>query len=186
VKPAPATFAAMTNGATKTAVRSCSSIFSTPGIHLHGGTESFQIVPLFEPIGLDFLHKLRHGPQELQLPHKPPRHEKNADTDPDGEQRSASKAAHNCPPNSPTGRQRSYSRREGREAPRRGPPSSRGGSVETWSERGRPTHGSTRGAPSSRNSDAGSTLVTSKWSRALVQATKLVFQGYRRAAGFLD
>jgi hypothetical protein len=29
---------------------------------------------------------LRHRPQKLQLPHQPPRHEKNADTDPDGEQ----------------------------------------------------------------------------------------------------
>ena len=39
----------MTNGATKTAVKSCSSIFSTPGNHLHVDTESFQIVPPFEP-----------------------------------------------------------------------------------------------------------------------------------------
>jgi hypothetical protein len=93
----------MTNGATKTAVKSCSSIFSTPGIHLHVNTESFQIVPLFEPIDHDFLHKLRHGPQELQLPHKPPRHEKNADTDPDGEQHRDHCTAHPTDRDNPQG-----------------------------------------------------------------------------------
>ena len=83
----------MTNGATKTAVRSCSSIFSTPGIHLHVDTESFQLFPFFKAIGT-ILNKLRHGPQELQLPHKPPRHEKNAGTDPDGEQHREYRTAH--------------------------------------------------------------------------------------------
>jgi hypothetical protein len=65
---------------------------------LHVDTELFQIVSLFEPIGHDFLHKLRHGPQELQLPHKPPRHEKNADTDPDGEQHREHRTTHPVEP----------------------------------------------------------------------------------------
>src|ERR1700688_3462828 len=60
----------MTNGATITAAKSRSSIFSTP----------------FQVIGHDLLDKLRHRPQKLQLSNQPPRHEKNADTDPDGEQ----------------------------------------------------------------------------------------------------
>jgi hypothetical protein len=58
---------------------------------------------LFEPIGHDFLHKLRHGPQELQLPHKPPRHEKNADTDPDGEQHRDHCTAHPTDRDNPQG-----------------------------------------------------------------------------------
>jgi hypothetical protein len=54
--------------------------------------------PFFKPIGHDLLNKLRHGPQELQLPHKPPRHEKNADTDPDGEQHREHRIAHPVEP----------------------------------------------------------------------------------------
>jgi hypothetical protein len=52
---------------------------------------------------LAFLHKLRHGPQELQLPHKPPRHEKNADTDPDGEQHRDHCTAHPTDRDNPQG-----------------------------------------------------------------------------------
>jgi hypothetical protein len=33
-----------------------------------------------------FWPSCEHRPQKLQLPHQPPRHEKNADIDPDGEQ----------------------------------------------------------------------------------------------------
>jgi hypothetical protein len=53
---------------------------------LHVDTVSFQVFSFRKPIGHDLLNKLRQWPQELQLSHKPPRHEKNADTDPDGEQ----------------------------------------------------------------------------------------------------
>jgi hypothetical protein len=38
------------------------------------------------------------GQQELQLPHKPPHHEKNADTDPDGEQHREHRTAHPAEP----------------------------------------------------------------------------------------
>jgi hypothetical protein len=39
-----------------------------------------------------------HRPQELQLSHKPPRHEKDADTDPDGEQHSEHRTTHPVDP----------------------------------------------------------------------------------------
>jgi hypothetical protein len=39
-----------------------------------------------------------HGPQKLQPPHKPPRHEKNADTNSDGEQHREHCTAHPAEP----------------------------------------------------------------------------------------
>jgi hypothetical protein len=47
---------------------------------------SFEIALYLQPIDHDLLAKLRHRPQKLQLPHHPPRHEKNAGTDSDGYQ----------------------------------------------------------------------------------------------------
>src|ERR1700737_4449145 len=44
------------------AAKSRSSIFSTPGIHLHVDTVSFQIFPFFKPIGRDLLDKMRDRP----------------------------------------------------------------------------------------------------------------------------
>jgi hypothetical protein len=46
----------------------------------------------------DLLNKLQHGPQELQLPHKPPRHNKNDDTDSGGEQHREHRTAHPAKP----------------------------------------------------------------------------------------
>jgi len=39
-------------------------------------------------------NRAAHGPQELQLPHKPPRHDKNAHTDSGGEQHRENRTAH--------------------------------------------------------------------------------------------
>jgi hypothetical protein len=61
---------------------------------LHVDTVSFQVFSFRKPIGHDLLNKLRQWPQELQLSHKPPRHEKNTDTDPDCEQHREHRAAH--------------------------------------------------------------------------------------------
>jgi hypothetical protein len=54
--------------------------------------------PFFKRTGGDLLNKLRHGPQKLQLPHKPPHHDKNADTDSEGEQHGHHRAAHPANP----------------------------------------------------------------------------------------
>jgi hypothetical protein len=44
------------------------------------------------------LDKLRHRLQRLQLPHQPPRHEKNADTNPDREQHKENCTTHPVEP----------------------------------------------------------------------------------------